>query len=135
LLYGPNAKPYMYIPTVIQQIKNNGNVFLSGKYTSRDFLFISDFLDLVTIILNEFPGGYNLYNVGFGESHRLEEVTQILAQILKKRITINYNNQIRPGDVTEMIADTSKVSSAFHWKPRVGIHEGLEITVQKAKCT
>jgi len=54
LLYGPNAKPYMFISTVIQQIKNNGNVFLSKKYTSRDFLFISDFLDLVTIILNEF---------------------------------------------------------------------------------
>ncbi len=132
LLYGPNAKPYMFISTVIQQIKNYGNVFLSGKYISRDFLFISDFLDLVTIILNEFPKGYNLYNVGYGESHHLEEVTQILAQLLNKKITINYNNQIRPDDVTEMIADISKVSNAFQWKPFVGIHEGLEITLQKA---
>jgi UDP-glucose 4-epimerase len=134
LLYGPTAKPYMFISTVIQQIKNNGNVFLSGKYTSRDFLFIADFLDLVTDILNEFPEGYNLYNVGYGESHDLEEVTQILAELLNKKITINYNNQIRPGDVTEMIADISKVSNAFHWKPRIGIHEGLEITLQKARC-
>ncbi len=132
LLYGPNAKPYMFISTVIQQIKNYGNVFLSGKYISRDFLFISDFLDLVTIILNEFPKGYNLYNVGYGESHHLEEVTQILAQLLNKKITINYNNQIRPDDVTEMIADISKVSNAFQWKPFVEIHEGLEITLQKA---
>ncbi len=131
LLYGPNAKPYMFISTVMEQIKNNGNVFLSGKYTSRDFLFISDFLDLVTIILNRFPRGYNLYNVGFGESHHLEEVARILAQQLNKKITINYNNQIRPGDVTKMIADISKVSNAFHWKPRVGILEGLQITTQK----
>ncbi len=135
LLYGPTAKPYMFISTVIQRIKNNGNVFLSEKHTSRDFLFISDFLDLVTILLNEFPSGYNLYNVGSGESHHLEEVTQILAQLLNKKITINYDNQIRPGDVTEMIADISKVSNAFHWKPRVGIIEGLEITLRKAKCT
>src|SRR2546430_1188134 len=53
LLYGPNAKPYMFISTVIQQIKNDGHVFLSGKYTSRDFLFVTDFLDLVTIILSK----------------------------------------------------------------------------------
>jgi UDP-glucose 4-epimerase len=135
LLYGPDVKPYMFISTVIQQIKNNGNVLLSGKYTSRDFLFITDFLDLVTNILNEFPNGYNLYNVGYGESHRLEEVTQILAQLLNKKITINYNNQIRPGDVTEMIADISKVSNAFHWKPKIGIHEGLKKTLQKDRCT
>jgi UDP-glucose 4-epimerase len=135
LLYGPNTKPYMFISTVIQQIRNNGNVFLSGKYTGRDFLFISDFLDLVTIILNEFPRGYNLYNVGFGESHHLEEVTQILSELLNKKITLNYNNQIRPGDVTKMIADISKVSNAFHWKPKIGIHEGLEKTLKKARTT
>jgi UDP-glucose 4-epimerase len=135
LLYGPNAKPYMFISTVIQQIKNNGHVFLSGKHTSRDFLFITDFLDLVTIILNKFPKGYNLYNVGYGESHRLEEVTQILAELLNKKISISYNNQIRPGDVTKMIADISEVSNAFQWKPKIGIHEGLEKTLQKDSCT
>jgi UDP-glucose 4-epimerase len=131
LLYGPNAKPYMFISTVIKQIRKNGNVFLSGKRTSRDFLFISDFLDLVTSILNEFPKGYNLYNVGYGESHELEEITQIIARLLNKNVTINYNNQIRPGDVTKMVADISKVSNAFHWKPRTGIHEGLEITLRQ----
>lgn len=72
-----------------------------------------------------------MYNVGFGESHHLEEVARILAQQLNKKITINYNNQIRPGDVTKMIADISKVSNAFHWKPKVGILEGLQITTQK----
>lgn len=130
LLYGPNAKPYMFISTVTQQIRNNGKVFLSGKYTSRDFLFISDFLDLVTIILNNFPRGHNMYNVGSGESHHLEQVTQILAQVMNKKITINYDDQIRPGDVTKMIADISKVSSEFHWKPRIGIERGLKLTLQ-----
>jgi nucleoside-diphosphate-sugar epimerase len=132
LLYGPNAKSYMFISTAIQQIRHNGNVYLSGKETSRDFLFISDFLDLITNILNEFPRGYNLYNVGYGESHYLEEVVQILAQLLNRNITISYNNQIRPGDVTEMIADISKVSDAFHWKPKIGVREGLAKTLQKA---
>jgi UDP-glucose 4-epimerase len=131
LLYGPNAKPYMFTSTVIEQIQNSGNVFLSGKYISRDFLFISDFLDLVSIILNKFPRSYNLYNVGYGESHYLEEVAQIIGQQLNKEITINYDNKIRPIDVTEMVADISRVSNAFQWKPRIGIEKGLELTLQK----
>jgi UDP-glucose 4-epimerase len=65
--------------------------------------------------------GYNLYNVGFGGSHPLEEVTHIVAQLLDKKITVNFNNQIRPGDVTKMISDKSKVPNAFQWKPIVGI--------------
>jgi len=81
--------------------------------------------------LNEFPKGYNLYNVGYGESYRLEEVVRILARLLNKEITINYDSQIRPGDVTKMIADISKVSNAFHWKPRVTIGNGLKMIVEK----
>jgi UDP-glucose 4-epimerase len=132
LLYGPGAKPYMFISTVIEQIKNSGNVVLSGKQTRRDFLFISDFLDLVASILNEFPRGYNVYNVGFGESHRLEEVAHILAHQLSKEITIKYDKQLRPHDVTKMVANISKISNKFHWKPKIGIEEGLEITLQKS---
>jgi UDP-glucose 4-epimerase len=132
LLYGPGAKPYMFITTAIEQIKNSGNVVLSGKQTGRDFLFISDFLDLLAIILDEFPSGYNLYNVGFGESHHLEEVAHILAQKLNKKITIKYDKQVRPDDVTKMVADISKISNKFHWEPKIGIEEGLEITVQKS---
>jgi len=131
LLYGPSAKPYMFVSTVIQEVKNNGKVSLSGKHTSRDLLFISDFLELLKAILHEFPKGYNLFNVGYGESHELEEVTQVLAKLMNKKITINYNSQVRPGDVTKMIADISKVSNAFHWKPRIGIREGLEMTLQE----
>jgi nucleoside-diphosphate-sugar epimerase len=82
---------------------------LSGENTKRDFLFISDFTDLLTIVLNKFPAGHNLYNVGYGANHTLREVTEIIAKLLNKKITIHYDNVRRPKDINEMTADITKV--------------------------
>jgi nucleoside-diphosphate-sugar epimerase len=68
-IYGPNSRSYSFISSAIRQIKENGKVSLSDDSTQRDFLFIDDFINLLTIILNKFPKGYNVYNVGNGTSN------------------------------------------------------------------
>lgn len=45
-----------------------GSVRLSGKMVKRDFLFVTDFVDLIQKILEHFPKGHNLYNVGYGRT-------------------------------------------------------------------
>jgi UDP-glucose 4-epimerase len=132
-IYGPESRPYSFVSSAIRQINENGKVLLSGEHTKRDFLFISDFVNLLEIILDEFPNGYNLYNVGYGTSHTLREVSEIMAKLLnKKKITIDYDNEGRPGDIINMEADISKVSNTFNWKPMVGIDKGLKLTIQNS---
>jgi len=130
-IYGPGSRPYSFVSSAIRQINENGKVLLSGEHTKRDFLFISDFVNLLEIMLDEFPNGYNLYNVGYGTSYTLREVSEILTKLLnKKKITIEYDNEYRPGDVINMEADISKVSNAFNWKPIVSIDKGLKLTIE-----
>jgi nucleoside-diphosphate-sugar epimerase len=129
-LYGPESKSSYFIPSVIQQIMKNGKVLLSGENTKRDFLFIDDFINLLAIILNEFPSGYDLYNVGSGTSSTIKEITEIIAKLLKKKITISYDNDIRSNDVIDMTANISKVSNAFNWKPMIELNEGLKLTIE-----
>jgi UDP-glucose 4-epimerase len=131
-IYGPESKSYSFISSAIRQINENEKVLLSGKHTKRDFLFISDFVNLLEIILDEFPTGYNLFNVGYGTSHSLREVAEILAKLLNKKITIDYDNECRPDDVINMEADISKVSNAFNWKPMVSIEKGLKLTIKNS---
>jgi UDP-glucose 4-epimerase len=132
-IYGPGSRSSSFISSAIRQINENGKVLLSGEHTKRDFLFISDFVNLLETILDEFPNGYNLYNVGYGTSHTLREVSEILAKLLnKKKITIYYDNKSRPGDVINMKADISKVSSAFNWKPMVSIDQGLKLMIENS---
>jgi nucleoside-diphosphate-sugar epimerase len=110
----------------------NRKVVLSGEHTTRDLLFIDDFIKLLEAILNKFPGGYNVYNVGSGINYTLKEVSQMLAQMLNEKITIEYNYEMRPNDITNMIADISKVSNAFNWKPSIDLQIGLRSTVENS---
>ena len=128
-LYGPNFRSDSFISSVIRQIKENGKVLLSGDRTQRDFLFIDDFINLLAIILNKFPRGYNVFNVGSGTSHTLKEVAEIIAKLMNKKIIINYDKESRPNDTIYMKADISKVSNSFNWKPLVDINKGLKLTI------
>jgi UDP-glucose 4-epimerase len=128
-IYGPSSKPRTLIPSLIQQIRNTGRVLLSGKYTKRDFLFVDDFIDLVEAVLDKFPNGYNFYNVGYGRNHTLEDVSELLAVLLNKKITIDYDNKIRPNDVNDMVAGISKVSTEFDWKPSTSLEKGLSLCI------
>jgi nucleoside-diphosphate-sugar epimerase len=129
-IYGSLSNPLSFIPSITQQIKKNGNVFLSRENTKRDFLYIDDFINLILKILDKFPEGYNLYNVGYGKSNSLEEIINIIEKMINSKIRIQYNEDIRSNDILEMIADTTLVTKSFDWVPQINIVEGLRLTLE-----
>ncbi|HYF98509.1 MAG TPA: NAD-dependent epimerase/dehydratase family protein [Candidatus Saccharimonadales bacterium] len=128
-IYGPSSNNGSFIPSIIKQINQKGKVILSSKNIKRDFLFIDDFIRLIENIAINFPRGYNVYNVGFGKSYSLEEVVEIIKEILKTDIEVEYNDSIRPNDIHDMVADTILVQKLYSWKPDVDIKTGIRLTV------
>lgn len=128
-IYGPGASSDSFIPSIIRQIKQTGEVTLNDRDITRDFLFVDDFIHLLILILNKFPRGYNIFNVGSGTYHTLEEVTHIVAELLGKDFNVQYNNTHTYADVSTMQADITKVLNAFKWKPMVNMKEGLRLTI------
>ena len=128
-VYGPNCRNRSLIPSIIKQIKKNGKVQLSGKKVKRDFLFVTDFVNLIEKILQDFPKGYNIYNVGYGKRYSLNQVAAVLARLFGMKIEIEFSKVTRP-DVSDMVADIRKVSKEFNWKPTIDIKKGLQLIVQ-----
>lgn len=128
-IYGPGTSSDSFIPSIIRQIRETGEVILNGRDITRDFLFIDDFIRLLIMILYKFPKGYNIFNVGSGTYHTLEEITHIIARLLNKDFNIQYNSSYIYTNVSTMQADIRKVSNAFKWKPTVNIEKGLRLTV------
>jgi UDP-glucose 4-epimerase len=124
-IYGPSSKDHSFVPSIIRQINKSGKVILSQENTKRDFLYVSDFINLISSILHNFPKGYTMYNVGFGKSYSLENIVKIIGKILEKEISIEYNNSLRPYDITEMYADIKRLKKLYGWSPHVNIEEGL----------
>ena len=129
-LYGPFANIHSFIPAIIEQVRKNANIFLSGQNTRRDFLFIDDFVILIMKILTKFPDGYNVFNVGHGKSNSLEQIIRVIEKIMNIKIDIHYDKSIRPNDISDMEADITQISKLFDWTPQIEIEEGLRLTLQ-----
>ena len=123
-IYGPDAKSYQFVPSMIAKFRSSG-VLLSREKTKRDLLYVEDFIDLIDRVLDKFPKGYNLYNVGSGESYSLKDVCSILAGLINKKITIRYDDKTKPKDLGNIVADITKVSRKFNWKPSTDLKKGL----------
>ena len=132
-LYGYNRKKNTLIRSILDQINTNEIVKLSNEKTSRDFLYISDFSELLNKILNRFPPGCNIYNVGSGTSYTITEISRKIANLLNKEIRICYDGSIRKQDINEMVADITRTSKEFDWKPKIDIDQGLTLTIRKSK--
>lgn len=130
-VYGPNCRNHSLIPSIIKQIKKNGKVKLSGKEVKRDFLYVTDFVHLIEKILQDFPKGYNIYNVGYGKSYSLNQVAEGLARLFGMEIEIEFIKVTR-SDVSDMVADIRKVSKEFNWKPTIDIKKGLQLIVRES---
>jgi UDP-glucose 4-epimerase len=134
-IYGPNSRPQSFIPSAIRQIREKGSVILNSKRTALDFLFVEDFVELIKGIIQQFPIGYSVYNVGYGKSLTLRQVCELLARMLNKELIINYDEEMRPGDAINMVADISKVSKSFNWKPIIDLERGLELIIKNEVVT
>ena len=84
-------------------------------------------------ILNKFPSGCNIYNVGSGTSYTITEISRKIANLLNKEIRILYDGSIRKQDINEMVADITKISKEFDWRPKIDIDQGLTLTIRKSK--
>lgn len=106
------------------KVFNNGNL-------SRDFTYIDDIVDGVLKVLDHAPEPnenkvrYTIYNIGCGHPVRLMDFITILEHALGKKARLTML-PMQPGDVYQTYADTSKLESAFGYKPTTMLQEGIQ---------
>jgi CDP-paratose 2-epimerase len=86
----------------------------------RDLLHIDDLCALIDMQIKDMDtGSGRVYNVGGGNdvSLSLLETTALCEKITGNKIRIDSKKHNRPLDVPVYITDTSKVRSAYGWKP------------------
>jgi Nucleoside-diphosphate-sugar epimerases len=131
-IYGPGQDGRFLIPTLVRQAlaPDSSVIEVADVRPRRDFLYISDLIDL--LVATMLQGGSGAYNAGSGVSTSIQEIVAILNRIAPRPKPLVSRGESRPQEVLDLAADIRKAERELHWKPRVDIAAGLQLTMESA---
>ena len=128
-VYGPGQDRRFLIPTILTQAVDSGRaaIVVADLRPRRDYIFISDLVDLLTRTAFRREGG--IFNAGSGSSWGVADVVTIVNGLLPLPKPVHSNGPMRPDEVIDVIADISRARYEFSWTPRVTLRDGLRDTL------
>lgn len=116
----------------IAEIEKTGKseVILVGDMTKkRDFTDVRDMVRLYPLILEKGTPG-EVYNAGSGKSHQIQEIMDTFISLSHVTITLQQDpSKLRPGDIPEIVADSTKVRETTGWQPEIPLEQTLKDTL------
>lgn len=137
-VYGPAQHPEKFIPLCIRKIQNDETIQIhakGGKSSSRYYVHVDDVSDAVMTVLRQ--GGVigsvdtGRYNIAGAEEYDNLEVAKLVAQMLGRELRYELVDFVpnRPRHDMRYGLSGDRLH-ALGWKPRIGLVEGLERTVE-----
>ncbi|MBF7090649.1 NAD(P)-dependent oxidoreductase [Flavobacterium sp. ALJ2] len=126
-IYGPNENENRLIPYVINNIKAKLDSKLSSGDQVRQYLFISDLVDLIDrIISTEVPS--DVYNVAScTDSIKIKDLVSLIYEIMGEKQIGHSQIVTRDQGMTFLGLNTEKIMKVIpEWKPKVFLKEGIK---------
>jgi nucleoside-diphosphate-sugar epimerase len=96
---------------------------------SRDFTYVDNVLDGVSLALSTPGNGGQAFNLATGHGVTLNELVRMIGEILGTDIEPVYEEG-RAGEVRHSQADVTRAREALGFEPAISIEEGLARTVE-----
>ncbi|HEV3209098.1 MAG TPA: NAD(P)-dependent oxidoreductase [Chthoniobacterales bacterium] len=128
-IYGPGQDRRFLIPKILTQAVNPqlGSIVVSDLRPRRDFIFVSDLVDL--LIRTAFRSQGGVFNAGSGSSFSVNEAIEIVNAWLPAPKQVLAEGSMRPDEVFDVVADISRTREEFDWNPRTAFRDGLRETL------
>jgi UDP-glucose 4-epimerase len=118
---------------ICQQAVVSGSISMQGTGAeSRDFIHAADVAAAIYLIVRHADFLGESYNVASGAEVKVSDIATLVSEMLPKKITPQWQSRQRQGDPERWIADISKIS-AFGFKPKYDLHEGLASVLRWAQ--
>lgn len=132
-IFGPGQKESFLIPFIIQQALDSSikTVEVMDLRPKRDFLYIDDFMDLITLTIGR--KSYGVFNVGSGYSVSVQEIIETILKI--SRISKPYLDKKieRKNEVWDVYVSVAKAKAELGWEPKTTFAEGIEKIINALK--
>ena len=93
--------------------------------TRRDFTDVRDTVRAYALLLERGQAG-EVYNVGSGESHRIQDLLDVLLSLARVPIRVETDpSRLRPNDVPDLVCNAGRLRDATGWQPRYRLEDTL----------
>lgn len=133
--YGPRQSQRAFIPSVmIQLISGSKKLSLGSVSPTRDLTFVQDTVAGFRMVAEHEAGLGQVFNMGSGFEVGMSDVVEIIFEIAGRRIdVVSDNRRMRPqnSEVERLLADHSKITTTFGWRPENKGLDGLRVGLEK----
>ncbi len=125
-VYGPWGRPDMaYWSFTDAMLRRQPIRLFNNGQMRRDFTDIRDIVEGVArMTLAEARPGHEIYNIGHSEPVTLARFVAALEHATGVQAIVEMA-PMQPGDVGDTYADVSKLETAYGYRPRIAIEEGV----------
>lgn len=131
--YGPGDGAGKFVPFILRQcLENPGDIDLTPGEQRKDFIYVDDVLDAITVVLDRaatLPEDYTDVECGTGQTTSIREFVTTAHRVSSSRATLRFGAlPYRENEIMFSQADVS-VLKGLGWRPRVSLEEGIRRTI------
>jgi UDP-glucose 4-epimerase len=129
-IYGPGETNPHVLPDIMGHLRKGNVLRLGNIEPKRDYVFADD-VAAALMRMADYEGSHNTFNVATGESRSVRELVSVLERVTGSRISIETDPaKFRKAERQNLLADVSLASTELGWRARIGLEEGLELTLR-----
>lgn len=134
-VYGPRC--HGVIPDFLDKISRNPEKLeiIGTGLQSRDFVHISDVVEVFILsTVSEVAVG-ETFNIGFGKTTKIIDLAKMILKILglSDKTVITTTNVPWQGDINTIWFDISKVKKDLKWHPKISLEDNLKKLILERK--
>lgn len=134
--YGPRQHPNRkqgLIPIALRQIIAGDPIVRYGSGSMvRDYLYVEDLIDMIIPMVDR-TGRHEVYNLGSGSGHSVNEVLDALRRVTGVDFEIAVRD-VPPTFVDRVVLDTARYRSEFQVLPSTSLDEGIRRTYEEMRA-
>jgi nucleoside-diphosphate-sugar epimerase len=118
---------------ISQMLKNPHEVEFGYAEPYRNFIFITDMLDAWTTVINnpDLVNNGKILTIGPDDPIKIRNYADKIAKKLNWSGEMHWNRKLhRPGEIYWLNSNHDLITKLTGWKPKVGLDEGLDKTIQ-----
>jgi nucleoside-diphosphate-sugar epimerase len=129
--FGPYQSAKAVIPELIVNCLRGEPIKTTKGEQTREFNYVSNIVDGLAAAGSHEGRLDGVMNLASGEEVAIHDLVRKIAELTETRSEIELGAlPYRPTEIWRMYADSSRARQALGWEPKVGLDEGLRLTVE-----